>query len=138
MKSIKVYFNTKTKDEANEVFIIMNIAREDLSLKDIKKQAQCLELKGNKVYTIFHNLIKAHEVINDINEKALNSKILSTRQRECLSLAAKGLSTRESGEILHVSSTTIRTHLENAYKKLEVSNKAEAITACIKEGLIDV
>ena len=41
MKSIKVYLNTKTKDEAKEVFIVMNIDHEDLSLKDIKKWRSC-------------------------------------------------------------------------------------------------
>jgi DNA-binding CsgD family transcriptional regulator len=37
-----------------------------------------------------------------------------------------------------VSRATVRTHLEHIYAKLEVSNRTEAVTEGIKQGLIDL
>ena len=63
---------------------------------------------------------------------------LTARESEILELIAKGLSNNEAGKVLGISSTTIRTHLEHIYSKLEVTNRVEAVTEGIRKGLIDV
>jgi DNA-binding NarL/FixJ family response regulator len=63
---------------------------------------------------------------------------LTAREVEILQIIAKGLSNAEAGKVLKVSRATIRTHLEHIYAKLSVSNRVEAITEGIRQGLIDV
>ena len=63
---------------------------------------------------------------------------LTAREAEILELIAKGLTNGEAGRVLGISSTTIRTHLEHIYAKLEVTNRVEAVTEGIRKGLIDV
>jgi DNA-binding NarL/FixJ family response regulator len=161
MKSIKVYFTakkTKNLTAPGEVIIIMNFEDEEKTLKTIKNNASSYELKGNKAHTIFNNLINVHRthLINrelnidknipnegnsfaKVHQKTKRIKrLLSIREAECIHLASKGLNARETAEILNISATTIRTHLEKAYKKLDVTNRVEAITECIRQGLIDV
>lgn len=65
-------------------------------------------------------------------------KPLSEREREILQLIAKGISNSEAAGILDVSKATIRTHLEHIYKKLDVTNRVEAVTEGIRKGLISM
>ena len=65
-------------------------------------------------------------------------KPLSEREKEILQLIAKGVSNSEAARMLNVSKATIRTHLEHIYRKLEVTNRVEAVTEGIRKGLISV
>jgi DNA-binding NarL/FixJ family response regulator len=66
------------------------------------------------------------------------ARSLSPREREILKLIARGLSNADVARALTISSATVRTHLEHIYQKLEVSNRTEAVTEGIRQGLIDV
>jgi DNA-binding NarL/FixJ family response regulator len=61
---------------------------------------------------------------------------ITPRETEVLSLASHGLTHHEIAELLSVSSTTIRTHLKNIYPKLGVCDKASAVGAAVRQGLI--
>ena len=71
-------------------------------------------------------------------EAAAGTRSLSPREREILKLLARGLSNADVARALSVSRATVRTHLEHIYEKLEVSNRTEAVTEGIRQGLIDV
>ena len=62
---------------------------------------------------------------------------VTPREIEVLRLASHGLTSRQIGEQLGVSAATIRTHLENVYAKLDVGEKAAAVAAALRHGLID-
>ncbi|MCD6498214.1 MAG: response regulator transcription factor [Deltaproteobacteria bacterium] len=63
---------------------------------------------------------------------------LSPRETEVLQVIAKGMSNREAAEILHLSRSTVRTHLEHIYAKLDVTNRTEAVAEGIRKGIIDL
>lgn len=65
-------------------------------------------------------------------------KKLSAREGEILGLIAKGVSNSEAAQLLGISKATIRTHLEHIYRKLEVTNRVEAVTEGLRKGLIQV
>ena len=65
-------------------------------------------------------------------------KKLSARETEILQLIAKGVSNSEAAKLLNLSKATIRTHLEHIYRKLEVTNRVEAVTEGLRKGLIQV
>lgn len=65
-------------------------------------------------------------------------KKLSARETEILQLIAKGVSNSEAAGVLGLSKATIRTHLEHIYRKLEVTNRVEAVTEGLRKGLIQV
>jgi len=72
------------------------------------------------------------------SEAAAGTRSLSPREREILKLIARGLSNADVARALSISSATVRTHLEHIYEKLEVSNRTEAVTEGIRQGLIEV
>lgn len=65
-------------------------------------------------------------------------KKLSGRETEILQLIAKGVSNNEAAQLLSLSKATIRTHLEHIYRKLEVTNRVEAVTEGLRKGLIQM
>ena len=62
---------------------------------------------------------------------------LSDRELEVLRLVAEGASAAEIGGQLHLSPTTIKSHLRNLYPKLEVSDRAAAVAEAMRRGLLD-
>lgn len=57
----------------------------------------------------------------------LPKEILSTREDQLLKLLAKGLLYKEAALKLQISIETVRKHVHNIYKKLQVSNRTEAL-----------
>jgi DNA-binding CsgD family transcriptional regulator len=61
---------------------------------------------------------------------------LTARELEVLRLAADGLSGPEIAERLVVSPGTVKTHFQNIYAKLGVSERAGAVAKALRQGLI--
>ncbi|TGY90759.1 response regulator transcription factor [Marinicauda algicola] len=61
---------------------------------------------------------------------------LTTREAEILRLFSRGLSYRETGEVLSISSHTVGDHVKAIYRKLSVHSRAEAIFEARSLGLI--
>jgi two-component system, NarL family, nitrate/nitrite response regulator NarL len=63
--------------------------------------------------------------------------VLSDRERETLTLIAEGLSAPEIGRVLHLSTATVKTHLQHIYEKLGVSERAAAVAEAMRRGLLE-
>jgi LuxR family transcriptional regulator, maltose regulon positive regulatory protein len=61
---------------------------------------------------------------------------LTERELAVVRLLPTRLSTREIGRELYVSVTTIRSHVQAIYRKLEVTTRAEAVAHARELGLI--
>ena len=61
---------------------------------------------------------------------------LTKRETEILEQLSKGLNYNEISKNLFISSGTVRKHIENIYKKLQVHNKMEAVIKGRKHNLI--
>jgi DNA-binding NarL/FixJ family response regulator len=61
---------------------------------------------------------------------------LSAREIEVLEQISKGLDHIKIANNLYVSPSTVRKHIENIYKKLEVHNKVQAVQKAIKHRII--
>jgi PAS domain S-box-containing protein len=62
---------------------------------------------------------------------------LTGREREVLTLLARGLNTQEITETLSISPNTVRNHVQNILRKLQVHSRLEAVTYALKNGLLD-
>lgn len=61
---------------------------------------------------------------------------LSPREREVLALLRDGVSIPAIARTLYVSPSTAKTYVSRLYEKLGVSNRAQALMAALREGLI--
>ena len=61
---------------------------------------------------------------------------LSKREVEVLGWAKVGKSYWETSQILNISERTVKFHLENSYKKLNVTNRSQAVAKAMQLGVI--
>jgi ATP/maltotriose-dependent transcriptional regulator MalT len=66
----------------------------------------------------------------------MNKIGLSKREMEVLQLMAHGLSNKEIAERLFVSVSTIKTHANNMFEKMDVARRTQAIDKAKKLGII--
>jgi DNA-binding NarL/FixJ family response regulator len=62
---------------------------------------------------------------------------LSAREEEVLALLADGLGTGEIAGSLFMSESTAKTHITHIYQKLGAANRAQALVAAMRLGLLD-
>ena len=60
-------------------------------------------------------------------QRAGHTGMLSSREQEILNHVARGLRYKEIADALFISTDTVRTHLRNIYRKLQVRSAAEAL-----------
>jgi DNA-binding NarL/FixJ family response regulator len=64
--------------------------------------------------------------------------VLSVREMEILVLVARGLSNRQIASTLMLSESTVKRHLANAYPKMGVSSRGEAVRKALFENWITI
>lgn len=78
----------------------------------------------------------AAAVVRSLNGRSVQRERLTDRELDVLRLLANGLSNKDIGGRLYISATTVKFHVSNIMRKLEVSRRAEAVYAASKSGLI--
>jgi two-component system nitrate/nitrite response regulator NarL len=63
--------------------------------------------------------------------------MLSPREQEVLRLVAEGGSAPQIARRLHLSPSTVKTHLQSLYEKLGVSDRAAAVAVAMRSGLLE-
>lgn len=61
---------------------------------------------------------------------------LSERELQVLQLLAEGRTNKEIAARLYVSEATVKTHVENILRKLEVSDRTQAVAEAFRRGLV--
>ncbi|HEV2602265.1 MAG TPA: LuxR C-terminal-related transcriptional regulator [Microvirga sp.] len=63
---------------------------------------------------------------------------LTDRERDVMAWAARGKTVSDTADILKISDETVETHVRNALRKLEATNKTHGVAKCLSLGLIDL
>lgn len=61
---------------------------------------------------------------------------LTKRELEIMRLLAQGLSNRAIADELHLSTATVKGHVEGIYSKLKVGSRTEAVMAALRLGIV--
>lgn len=76
-------------------------------------------------------------VVVELAEESRAGGMLSGREKQVLTLVARGMQTDEIATQLGISSGTIRTHAESARRKLGARSRAQAVALALRDGDID-
>ena len=68
--------------------------------------------------------------------QAAGLKSLTDREREVLSLIARGMSNGEIAEKLFLGETTVKTHVAHLLDKLELRDRVQAVVVAYESGLV--
>jgi len=77
-------------------------------------------------------------IAGEIRLRAVDERpFLSERENQILKLIANGLTAPEIGRSIHLSTATVKTHLQHLYDKLDVSERAAAVAEAMRRGLLE-
>ena len=63
---------------------------------------------------------------------------LTRRERDVLISIAKGMSNKEIGSSLKISERTVKNHVSNIFKKIDVMDRTQAALFAIRNNLVDI
>ena len=108
----------------------------------VLKSASSRKLIGAVRSAVFDS--KSENVVVGLPRSALEESeegsagVLSARQLEILLLASRGLSNRQIATRLHITEGTVKRHLADTYKKMEVNSRGEAARKALQEEWITI
>src|SRR5262249_35252637 len=115
---------------------IMALSSASPSIDDYRRAAISKKLGEILVLgTYFHEIFRMGVIEQGVPPLARGAA-LSQRQRECLALAAHGLTTEEIAQKLRISTRTTQYHFDSIRTKLGTSTRQEAVARGIAQGLI--
>ena len=95
---------------------------------------------------LFRDVTAAKELLTLVHERlsgpnhhddgANGAGALTRRELEVLRLLASGANTKAAAERLHVSTATIRNHVQNIFGKLDVHSRLEAVAHAMRHRLL--
>jgi DNA-binding NarL/FixJ family response regulator len=141
----------KAKDEMPSLEIMAHTVFEDRErvFSAIKAGASGYILKGSsprEIIESIHSLYKggapmspkiARKIIHEFQDEVTGEQFLLTpREKEIVKRVEDGLTYKEIGEKLGISTHTVHTHIKNIYEKLQAKDRNDAIIKARKRGII--
>ena len=131
-------------DDADLIFRAMKVGARGYVLKTMASaQLICAieEVLSGKIYLpsalslrffeYFQKSVKEEEE-ETVNEELLSS--LTQREEEVLDLLTQGFGYNEVSSKLYISNTTVKTHVNNIFQKLQVKDRTQAVLYAIRHG----
>ena len=72
----------------------------------------------------------------ELSRQVQAPEALSDREVEVVKLIAEGTANKEIAVSLHISESTVKTHIQTIFQKLGVSDRTGAVTQAIRKGII--
>lgn len=154
MNGIEATFQVKNK-YPNIKILVLTVFDDDENIFNIIKAGAdgylLKEITPNELYQAIHETLNGGAAMHpsiafktlkllrnpqDFENKCDLEFKLTSREIEVLEQLSKGLSYNIIAENLFLSPSTIRKHIENIYKKLQVHNKLEAVEKARNNNLI--
>lgn len=83
------------------------------------------------------DMVEELDALREVDARGTSGESLTPREKEVLRLLSEGLSARQMARRLDLSERTINTHVANVYRKLNVTNRVQAVRQAIRLGLVD-
>ncbi len=127
-----------------KIVVFSNYARGEEIYQALKLGAAGFVVKDMKLERLLEAIRQVHrgekyippELAVRLSERVFTQ--LSEREREVLSLIAKGRLNKEIAALLGVTEGTVKLHVTNILAKLDVTARTEALVVAVRHGLIDI
>jgi DNA-binding NarL/FixJ family response regulator len=90
---------------------------------------------ATKFFDEFQNKQNKTERPDPVRAALLN--YLTNREKEVLALLTEGITYKGVADRLVISETTVKTHVNNIFQKLQVNDRTQAVLYALKHGLVN-
>jgi len=106
----------------------------DAESAELKKAINCIMQGETYIQPSLVPALNSRLVSRDIDKEKINS--LTKRELEVLIEVANGMFNKEIATSLNISERTVKNHISNIFKKIDVSDRTQAAVFAIKNDLI--
>ncbi|MDK2824070.1 MAG: two-component system, NarL family, response regulator [Clostridia bacterium] len=135
---IGVFYGGAVCLEENHKFLDKKI-KFDIPVISQRRIIDVIQLLENsiKLLNLKDNNLDTHAPkSNTIEEFTFLQKKLSSRQLEIVKLVSCGLTNKEIAEQLHISEKTVKTHVSNILRKLEMKDRMQIVLLCKQNNIV--
>ena len=108
----------------------------DSSSAELKNAIQCIMENNPYIQPSLIPALKSRLVVRDIDKEKLEA--LTKREMEILTQVASGMFNKEIANNLDISERTVKNHISNIFKKIDVSDRTQAAVFAIRNNLINL
>ena len=106
----------------------------DAEFAELKNAINCIMQGETYIQPSLVPALNNRLVSRDIDKEKINS--LTKRELEVLIEVANGMFNKEIATSLNISERTVKNHISNIFKKIDVSDRTQAAVFAIKNNLI--
>ncbi len=140
MPQVKIVVLT-VSDNDEDLFEAIRIGARGYLLKDLKEHQLLDMIRGVTQGEAFFSGAVASRILKELSDPADRKgaelvEPLTEREVDVLELLVQGMSNKAIGEVLHITSGTVKNHLTNILDKLHLQNRVQAAVYAVREGLV--
>ncbi len=128
VKAVGLY-SLKEPPLCNEIYYISKMSETDVLIEFIYEQKKRYIFENRNF-----NEIEKSNAISDENSEQAKILCLTRREREILWYISKGSSNKEIAATLNITERTVKNHVSNIFKKLDVADRTQAAVSFIKSN----
>jgi len=145
MSGVDTIREVKKRHAATRMIVLTSYETDEEIYRAVQAGAHGYLMKGTKQQEMLEAIRLVHankryfppQIAARLAERMARSS-LTPRENEILRMLVKGLTNKEMGRVLGISENTARNHVNSIIEKLQVSDRTEAATTAIQQGLISI
>lgn len=128
-------------DDREYLFETVNIGAEGYVLKDAESSNLIKAIRdvyGGESYihpSLASEFVKEYKKRGNVSLKDMSRDRLTRREYEVLTLIAEGQNNKEIAESLFISEKTVKNHVSNIFKKINVNDRTQAAIYAFKHNI---
>lgn len=141
MPQVKIVVLTVSDDNA-DLFEAIKSGAQGYLIKDLKEHQLFDMIEGVARGEAFFSGVVAAKILHEFQQPVGNgikepkfTEHLTDRETQVLELIVQGLSNKEIGSALSITSGTVKNHLTNILDKLHLENRVQAAVYAVRQGL---
>lgn len=143
MEGVEAIRRIRSEDEQAGIIVLTTFDHDEDIYAGLRAGAKAYLLKDVEPEELFRCLRAVHAGEAYLQPKVaaklaqrMQEEPLTEREEQILKLLAEGKSNRGIGQVLHITESTVKSHMKSLFVKLDVTSRAEAIALAARRGLV--